>query len=144
MWSVGYSAQVSATVGDRRGCLAGGAGDDHYYFDLALAGRDINGDGICNATDELTPGNVCTICDNTITELAGEGDDTIEGDAGNDVLIGEEGADRLDGGDNDDILIGMSGADTLLGEAGIDVLYGHRDFPSFNYGDANRESLADV
>ncbi len=67
--------------------LAGGAGDDHYYFDLALAGRDINGDGICSATDELTLGNVCTICDNTITELAGEGDDTIEGAGGGLVTL---------------------------------------------------------
>ncbi|WP_376872833.1 Hint domain-containing protein [Albirhodobacter sp. R86504] len=52
----------------------------------------------------------------------GDGDDTIYGEDGNDVLLGGSGNDVLDGGDGDDTLTGGDGADTLSGGAGNDSL----------------------
>ncbi|PZU92163.1 MAG: hypothetical protein DI527_10535 [Chelatococcus sp.] len=48
-------------------------------------------------------------------------DDTLIGDAGENVFFGGEGADRLDGADGDDRLIGGAGADILIGGEGIDT-----------------------
>ncbi len=49
---------------------------------------------------------------------------TLQGGAGNDVLIGSAGADNLTGGDGDDTLNGNDGDDILRGSAGNDVLDG--------------------
>ena len=83
---------------------------------------------------------------------AGDGDDTIYGDAGNDLLIGNAGADHvygeagddviyggtlpdfldggtgndeIHGGDDADVVIGADGNDRLFGDAGIDELQGN-------------------
>jgi Ca2+-binding RTX toxin-like protein len=47
---------------------------------------------------------------------------TLEGGAGDDILIGSEGDDILDGGDGDDVLIGGGGNDVLLGGAGDNIV----------------------
>jgi Ca2+-binding RTX toxin-like protein len=78
-------------------------------------------------------------------------DDTIRGDAaenllegtnGNDVLDGRDGNDRLDGGFDDDslsggigndLLFGGEGNDTLFGDAGADVLDGGAGVDTANY-----------
>ncbi|MBL8823011.1 MAG: hypothetical protein JNJ77_10520 [Planctomycetia bacterium] len=70
-----------------------------------------------------------------ITLHAGKGNDTIQangvlaalvlnGNAGNDVMMGGRSADTLDGGDGHDIMIGGLGTDTLVGGKGDDVLFG--------------------
>ncbi|MER0044607.1 calcium-binding protein [Pseudomonas sp. MGal98] len=48
------------------------------------------------------------------------GNDSLSGLAGNDTLYGAAGNDLLDGGDGDDLLRGDTGADTLIGGAGND------------------------
>ncbi|MEQ9726992.1 calcium-binding protein [Pseudomonas sp. WHRI 8822A] len=48
------------------------------------------------------------------------GNDSLSGLAGNDTLYGGAGNDLLDGGDGDDLLSGDTGADTLIGGAGND------------------------
>jgi hypothetical protein len=62
-------------------------------------------------------------------DLAGDGDDVIEGNSlgntllgegGNDTLRGFDGGDLLDGGGGDDVLYGGAGADVLQGGAGAD------------------------
>jgi Ca2+-binding RTX toxin-like protein len=73
---------------------------------------------------------------------AGDGDDTIYGDAGNDILVGNAGADHiygevgndliyggtlpdfLDGGVGDDEIHGGDDADVLIGSEGNDRLFG--------------------
>ncbi len=50
-----------------------------------------------------------------------DGDDTIKGGAGFDLLSGGIGDDVLDGGDDSDTLIGGLGSDTLTGGDGFDV-----------------------
>ena len=49
---------------------------------------------------------------------------TLEGGAGNDILIGGAGNDTLLGGDGDDVLIGGDGNDVMDGGAGDDVIIG--------------------
>ena len=51
----------------------------------------------------------------------GNGDDTLTGSAGRDILIGGQGRDTLIGGAGDDVIRGGSGNDQLTGGAGHDV-----------------------
>lgn len=53
-----------------------------------------------------------------------DGNDTLNGDAGGDFLYGWNGDDSLSGGDGNDVLYGDAGADTLHGDGGNDYLYG--------------------
>ncbi|WP_346330246.1 immunoglobulin-like domain-containing protein [Pseudomonas sp. AFG_SD02_1510_Pfu_092] len=53
-----------------------------------------------------------------------DGNDLLNGGAGNDLLFGQGGDDTLDGGKGNDILIGGLGKDTLLGGEGNDILLG--------------------
>src|SRR5262249_43808031 len=48
---------------------------------------------------------------------------TLDGGAGDDILLGGVGADMLLGGDNDDILLGGAGADVLDGGPGENILF---------------------
>jgi Ca2+-binding RTX toxin-like protein len=50
-----------------------------------------------------------------------DGDDTLRGLAGADILLGDVGNDQLQGGDGDDLLSGHLGANTLNGGAGADT-----------------------
>jgi Ca2+-binding RTX toxin-like protein len=62
--------------------------------------------------------------DNVIDATAFTGTATLNGGAGNDVLLGGTGNDVLNGGEGDDWLSGNLGNDQLLGLAGSDVLIG--------------------
>jgi hypothetical protein len=66
----------------------------------------------------------------------GDGDDSITGGSGNDVLLGESGADTLNGGDGRDLLIGGTGGDDLRGDQGDDIL-----IAGYTTYDQNRSSL---
>ncbi|SFO53110.1 hypothetical protein SAMN05660359_04100 [Geodermatophilus obscurus] len=72
--------------------------------------------------------------DDTIT--GGNGDDVVCGGAGDDVLSGENGADVLLGGFGDDDLGGGNGDDTLVGGPGTDVLTPGRGAGSQEQGGA--------
>jgi Ca2+-binding RTX toxin-like protein len=54
--------------------------------------------------------------------LAGAGDNTLNGGAGNDVLVAGAGNDSLHGGDGNDLLIAGPGNDLLDGGQGIDTV----------------------
>jgi hypothetical protein len=56
----------------------------------------------------------------------GNGNDTLNGGAGDDTLFGGNGNDTLNGGAGDDTLFGGNGNDTLNGGAGNDTLDGGR------------------
>ncbi|MDR2689832.1 MAG: hypothetical protein LBB76_08770, partial [Azoarcus sp.] len=51
----------------------------------------------------------------------GTGQDTLKGDAGNDLLLGGDGHDRLLGAAGNDTLVGGTGQDRLEGGAGHDI-----------------------
>jgi Ca2+-binding RTX toxin-like protein len=63
--------------------------------------------------------------------IGGAGKDTIRGDSGNDLIFGWRGSDTIDGGDGDDTLYGddfgfnnIGGDDIVRGGNGNDTLYG--------------------
>jgi Ca2+-binding RTX toxin-like protein len=63
------------------------------------------------------------------------GNDTLNGGIGNDVLLGGVGADVLNGGSGNDNLLGGTGADQLNGGTGIDTA---------NYADATGAIVVDL
>ena len=58
------------------------------------------------------------------TQAATQGNDTLTGGTGADIISGLGGADRIDGAAGDDALSGGRGKDTLIGAEGDDVLDG--------------------
>ena len=52
---------------------------------------------------------------------AGGGNDTLNGGAGDDVLLGQDGDDTINGGAGDDVIYGQFDNDTLTGGAGADI-----------------------
>ena len=67
--------------------------------------------------------------------LGGIGDDYSVGNSGRDWLVGDDGNDQLDGGADDDAVSGGAGNDTLLGGAGNDRIAGAAGADSLNGGD---------
>ncbi len=59
---------------------------------------------------------------------------TVQGEFGNDTLIGGADDDDLDGGLDDDLLVGHDGDDTLTGDAGLDTLFGGNGDDSLDGG----------
>ena len=117
--------------GSEADSLRGGLGDDVYYVDNAA-------DAVFEAFNEGTD----TILSSVTYSLAGRfvevmtltgvaninatGNSqaqTLNGNAGNNTLIGLQGTDTLNGGAGNDILEGGSEADSLRGGLGDDVYY---------------------
>jgi len=130
------NGQGNTLVGGRGGdTLGGGDGDDILNGGLD-ADALVGGTGIDLATYVLSAAAV-TVSLNTNTGQGGDaaGDtlsgienlegsalnDTLYGNAGDNVLIGLAGNDLLGGDGGDDVLNGGAGADTLSGQGGFDV-----------------------
>lgn len=103
-------------------------------------GSEIAGDG-----DDFLYGDASA---NTIR--GGHGDDRIGGRAGDDVLVGDlgqdrlfgnDGADRMFGGVGNDILAGGSGADSLRGGPGNDRLSGDEGTESFFFREGDGKDV---
>jgi len=91
------------------------------FIDLNPGGfSSIGANGLDSATDNVA------IAFNTIIEnaIGGAGDDTLHGNAENNILIGMDGDDLLRGMAGDDDLYGRAGNDTLIGSDGNDELFG--------------------
>ncbi|VVQ24541.1 hypothetical protein PS938_05612 [Pseudomonas fluorescens] len=76
---------------------------------------------------------------------AHDGNDTLLGGAGNDILFGSGGNDNLDGGKGNDILLGGTGSDTLMGGQGNDILIGGSGGDTFVWkaGDTGNDVIKD-
>ncbi|MGZ7460218.1 LapA family giant adhesin, partial [Pseudomonas sp. Ma2-10] len=76
---------------------------------------------------------------------AHDGNDTLLGGAGNDILFGQGGNDTLDGGKGNDILLGGTGNDTLIGGQGNDILIGGSGADTFVWkaGDTGSDVIKD-
>ena len=123
---------------DGSDALDGGAGIDwaFYYTSDAAVTVDLEagtGTGGHAQGDTLTGIErvLGSIHDDTLAGDANDnvlrgfaGDDVVDGRAGNDILFGEAGSDTLNGDAGNDVLIGQGGVDTLNGGTGNDALIG--------------------
>ncbi|MBW4472577.1 MAG: hypothetical protein KME45_19725 [Stenomitos rutilans HA7619-LM2] len=66
--------------------------------------------------------------------VGSQGNDTIVGDAQDNILFGGSGNDRIEARSGNDLMFGNDGADTLLGEDGDDKLVGGAGADSLNGG----------
>lgn len=69
--------------------------------------------------------------------LALEGNDTIKGSSGNDVVNGNADSDSLSGAGGNDLLRGGKGEDRILGDEGNDILSGGRENDTIEGGAGN-------
>ena len=110
---------VSLTAVDSQG--ASTTVDNGRLLDLNLASKFNNG-----AEFIFEGSNVIDVLDHSVktesVRLYGyDGDDTLTGGSGHDLLRGGDGNDTLNGGAGKDLLIGGSGNDTLTGGTGADT-----------------------
>jgi Ca2+-binding RTX toxin-like protein len=100
-----------------------------------------------NTTDHIIYGGAAgndTLNGNTGNDtLFGQtGNDTLNGNGGNDTLVGQDGTDTLNGGIGNDILVGGDGNDTINGDAGNDTIrYGFGDDADIVNGGADVDTL---
>jgi Calx-beta domain/FG-GAP-like repeat/RTX calcium-binding nonapeptide repeat (4 copies) len=99
--------------------LDGGAGDDTASYETATTGI------LLNLTTGEATGDARGDVFVSIEQYEGsEYDDTLIGDAANNILSGMGGNDSISGGEGNDLLDGGDGNDTLRGDAGDDFLIG--------------------
>ena len=124
--------------------IDGGEGNDTVSFRNLTAGTtiDMNAETNTIGDDSITLLNIedvygSEVGDDTIIGNAednllygGGGNDVLHGGDGNDYLQGDQGALKED--NNDDILYGDAGNDTLVGGHGNDTLYGGDDDDSLH------------
>ena len=93
-------------------------------------GASANADGNGNGSLKGTPGT------DLMYGLAGN--DKLYGNGGNDLMHGEDGNDKLYGGDGNDLMYGGPGNDELTGGPGADLMHGGPGFDAVHYnGEAN-------
>jgi Ca2+-binding RTX toxin-like protein len=121
--------------------MTGGTGNDIYIVDNAtdtvVENANEGLDAVQTTLASYTLGaNVENLIHTAATAFTGNGNaldnvivgntgnDTLNGNAGNDTLFGDAGNDTLNGGDGLDAIYGGVGNDTLNGDAGDDMLSG--------------------
>ncbi|MBC6479491.1 MAG: hypothetical protein GDA56_18665 [Hormoscilla sp. GM7CHS1pb] len=113
--------------------LRGGDGDDTLGFEFGVEGY-LFGDRGNDFLIGTVPGKAANI-------YGGKGDDIIlslggpsfmQGNIGNDSIVGDESNDSIRGGQDDDTIEGNLGNDTIYGDLGNDFIVG--DDPSFGIG----------
>jgi VCBS repeat-containing protein len=99
--------------------VLGGSGANRTLKVTSVAGRTGTATLTVTVSDGQATGTV------TVTvKVGGNGNDTLAGGAGADLLFGQNGNDTLTGGDGYDLLCGGNGNDTLSGGGGDDSLGG--------------------
>ena len=112
--------------GDGSDSLDGGAGDDVLIGDgqgelQSVIEGTVNAETFRDFLDLKSPEELESYMSKFETE--NDGNDTLEGGDGNDLLFGMGGNDQLDGGDGNDLLFGGSGDDYIDGGEGRDTIY---------------------
>jgi Ca2+-binding RTX toxin-like protein len=112
-----------AAVGDGTHSYNGGLGIDTYDLSASATAASVNlATGTASFVGEV--GGSDTLVLNTIENvIGGAGNDTITGDANDNVLTGGLGNDTMVGGGGNDTFIGGLGADSMTGAAGNDTYF---------------------
>ncbi|GAX41859.1 FG-GAP repeat-containing protein [Tolypothrix sp. NIES-4075] len=126
----GVSNAINGTAVFNDNGTAGNTADDFIVFTPAT-GFSGNGSFDYTLSDgSLTDiGNVTVAVGNNL--FGGNGDDLLNGTAGNDSLSGGNGKDILNGRAGNDILDGGNGKDVLTGGTGNDILTGGNGSDTF-------------
>ncbi len=103
--------------------LVMGSGNDAVFLDDGYSASPTGGGPRLEGIESIVAGDGNDVVDLTSNRYS-YGDVTIDGGAGNDVLMGNQGNDVIDGGTGNDVLYGASGNDTLRGGDGADTLDG--------------------
>jgi Ca2+-binding RTX toxin-like protein len=113
------ATRVGNTLADSGDTMSGGSGDD------VLAGDNARVDATALTRADGTALRTVRLFD---VEVAGStprgAADTLNGDAGRDLLFGQGGNDTISGGDDADVAEGNAGEDTITGDGGEDDLTG--------------------
>jgi Ca2+-binding RTX toxin-like protein len=112
-----YGAADRVTIRDYFGDYHGRTEQVHFA-DGTVWGREVF------SSLEAERGATLRAAGDIVDLFAGEGNDTLYGDARDNVLVGGGGDDRLTGGAGNDVLKGGAGNDTLDGGEGDDTLLG--------------------
>jgi Ca2+-binding RTX toxin-like protein len=124
--------------------LRGKAGNDKADYSARTANLNINLDNAANDGATNVPGGEQ---DNVMGDIeyvfAGFGDDTITGQAADDLLFGGPGRDTISGGGGGDYMVGSVGADFLIGGANYDFLI-LDDGTGERYNGATGQDLLDI
>ena len=122
--------------------MSGGAGDDTYYIDNAgdtiteaqFGGYDTLYTSVSVGAAQTTnveainltgTANLSVVAGDVDNYISGNsGDNSLDGGAGHDIINGNDGNDTLYGGADDDILNGGNGNDVLDGGTGADNMAG--------------------
>ncbi|HXD23102.1 MAG TPA: calcium-binding protein, partial [Gemmatimonadaceae bacterium] len=138
------SVTANGTNGDDVAVISGQGTDIHV---LGLAAQ-VNVSGAEVADHVIVKGLAGDDVMDASGVAAGTASLTLDGGAGDDILIGGAGDDVLLGGDGDDVLIGGGGNDLLDGGAGNNVILqsgvGSLVVQNFNAGDALDLTALDV
>jgi hypothetical protein len=114
-------------------------------------GVSLNQVGVQNFENVTTAGSDDTITGNAEENviITGDGDDTVAGGGGDDTITGSEGDKDFSGGSGDDtitvngvladesVLNGDAGDDILTGGDGVQLFFGGADTDTINMGDAD-------
>ncbi|MCV2889289.1 Hint domain-containing protein [Ruegeria aquimaris] len=151
---IGEGGDDTLTGGDGNDSVDGGDGDDVIDTTGSLSGNlpdrgfpSYNGLPAVPA-DPVVDDDRDTVDGGAGNDMILTGDDTdlITGGDGNDSIDGGLDDDTIDGGDGDDLIVGGEGADSIQAGAGNDVVYGGLDprFPdALNIRDDGTDGPAD-
>jgi Ca2+-binding RTX toxin-like protein len=141
--SIDFGFVVDATTLSRIETIRGTGLNDRIQVNLSVDGAGPPGAGLgqpqitvagANGADiiDVTTNGIGYLVngnggDDTITLITGFGETaSVNGGAGNDILVGGNGDEELKGGDGNDDIRGGSGNDTLVGGDGTNTLNGGR------------------
>lgn len=127
------------------GIIIGGEGDDvingsNYGTGTAYT-EELHGEDGEDTIDANAGADVVTGGDNDDTIDGGSGADTILGGAGNDTIRGGADADLIDGGSGGDDIAGGIGIDTIYGSSGSDAICGDTDDDALLHGGADTDTV---
>ena len=141
--------------------IFGGKGNDFldggYGNDIIVSGEGVDKARGGNGEDILIAGNT-NLSVTAIRNLANQkdrinvnqfesqnGDDTtLQGDSGDDLLIGDKGNDILKGGTGNDYIYGGRGDDVLLGGTGTNYLYGGKGNDEYHLTAGSKNIIQDT